>query len=218
MHKFNFNTELLNEYSSLLKEIDLKIQDYSVVIKQKNKNDLLFVLNRMDSFKDLDKEILFNELDEELKSKKLGRSFNEYQLILIYKYMLSPICELIQNKLIQKQNLVIDDWIKNIDADLDNKDDLFYMVNKFIFWTYLLIKSLVLIWDQKEIENFPREDFIKLNKLALSINFKKEKDIDQFIERNKNKTRIALFKLQGIYIDSNFQSALSYLNNLVNAE
>jgi len=30
----------------------------------------------------------------------------------------------------------------------------------------------LVIWDQKEIQNFPREDFIKPNKLALSINFK----------------------------------------------
>lgn len=218
MYKFNFNTDLLNEYSSLLKEIDSKIQAYSVVIKQKNKNDLLFVLNRMDYFKDFDKEILFNELGEELKSKKLGRSFNEYQIILINKYMLSPICELVQNKLIQKENLIIDDWIKDIDADLDNKDDLFYMVNKFIFRLYHYIKSLVLIWDQKEIQNFPREDFIKLNKLALSIHFKEEKDIDEFIGRNKNKTRIALFKLQGIYIDSQFQNALGYLKRLEDSE
>ena len=218
MYKFNFKTELLNEYSSLLKEIDSKIQDYSVIIKQKNKNDLLFVLNRMEYFKDFDKENLFNELGEELKSKKLGRSFNEYQIILIYKYMLSPICELVQNQLIQKENLNIDDWMKDIDVDLDNKDDLFYMANKFTFRLYHYIKSLVLIWDQKEIQNFPREDFIKLNKLALSINFKEEKDIDQFIERNKNKTRIALFKLQGIYIDSEFQNALGYIKRLENSE
>jgi len=91
------------------------------------------------------------------------------------------------------------------------------MVHKFTFWTFLLTRSLILIWDKKDLNNFPRENFLELNVQGYSMFFKTQKDVEQFIERNKSKTRIALFKHQGIFIESNFQSALGYLKRLTNS-
>ena len=64
---------------------------------------------------------------------------------------------------------------------------------------------------------FPRENFLELNVLAKSIFFKTQKDVEQFIERNKSKTRIALFKRQGIFIESTFKNSLGYLKRLTNS-
>ena len=217
MKSVKFTPKLLNEYTTILNEIDRKIYDLGIVLRQKNLADLTFVIKRLDTFKDIYDESLFPKAVEELKSKKLGKSFNEIQLIICSDYLLKPIEKLIEENLIVKQSLNINDWITNIDADLDNDDDLIYMVHKFTFWTFLLTRSLILIWDKKDLNNFPIEFFLKLNVQGNSMTFKTQKDVEQFIERNKSKTRIALFKHQGIFIESNFQSALGYLKRLTNS-
>jgi len=217
MKTIKITPKLLNEYATILNEIDRKIYDLGIVLRQKNLADLTFVIKRLDTFKDIYDESLFPKAVEELKSKKLGKSFNEIQLIICSDYLLKPIEKLIEEKLIVKQSLNINDWITNIDTDLDNDDDLIYMVHKFTFWTFLLTRSLILIWDKKDLNNFPRENFLELNVQGYSMFFKTQKDVEQFIERNKSKTRIALFKHQGIFIESNFQSALGYLKRLTNS-
>ena len=214
MDSVQITPKLLDEYATILNEIDRKIYDLGIVLRQKNLADLTFVIKRLDSFKDIYDESLFPKAVEELKSKKLGKSFNEIQLIICSDYLLKPIEKLIEENLINKQSLNINDWITNIDTDLDNDDDLIYMVHKFTFWTLLLTRSLTLIWDKKDIKNFPVEEFLRHNIQAVSMHFKTEEDVEQFIERNKSKTRITLFKLQGIFIESTFQSALGYLKRL----
>ena len=217
MKTIKITPKLLNEYATILNEIDRKIYDLGIILRQKNLADITFVIKRLDSFKDIYDESFFPKAVEELKSKKLGKSFNEIQLILCSNYLLKPIEKLIEENIINKQSLNINDWITNIDTDLDNDDDLIYMVHKFTFWTLFLIRSLLIIWDKKDLKNFPSEIFLGLNVKGSSMFFKTQKDIDQFIERNKSKTRIALFKHQGIFIESTFQSALGYLKRLTNS-
>jgi len=217
MKSVKITSKLLDEYVTILNEVDRKIYDLGIILRQKNLADLTFVIKRLDSFKDIYDESFFPKAVEELKSKKLGKSFNEIQLILCSNYLLKPIEKLIEENIINKQSLNINDWITNIDTDLDNDDDLIYMVHKFTFWTLFLIRSLLIIWDKKDLKNFPSEIFLGLNVKGSSMFFKTQKDIDQFIERNKSKTRIALFKHQGIFIESTFQSALGYLKRLTNS-
>ena len=214
MKTIKITPKLLDEYSTILNEIDRKIYDLGIVLRQKNLADLTFVIKRLDSFKDIYDESLFPKAVEELKFKKLGKSFSEIQMIICSNYLLKPIEKLIEENIVNKQSLNISDWITNIDADLDNDDDLIYMVHKFTFWTLLLTRSLTLIWDKKDIKNFPVEEFLRHNIQTVSMHFKTEEDVVQFIERNKSKTRIALFKFQGIFIESKFQSALGYLKRL----
>ena len=154
MKTVKITPKLLDEYATILNEVDRKIYDLGIVLRQKNLADLTFVIKRLDTFKDIYDESLFPKAVEELKSKKLGKSFNEIQLIICSDYLLKPIEKLIEEKLIVKQSLNINDWITNIDTDLDNDDDLIYMVHKFTFWTFLLTRSLILIWDKKDLNNF----------------------------------------------------------------
>jgi hypothetical protein len=216
MNSVKITPKLLDEYATILNEVDRKIYDLGIVLRQKNLADLTFVIKRLDSFKDIYDENLFPKVVEELKSKKLGKSFNEIQLILCSDYLLKPIEKLVEENLINRQSLNIKDWITNIDTDLDNSDDLIYMVHKFTFWTLLLTRSLTLIWDKKDLKNFPIESFLEFNLQGDSMTFKTQKDVEQFLDRNKTKTRIALFKHQGIFIESTFKSALGYLKRLEN--
>ena len=216
MNSVKITPKLLDEYATILNEVDRKIYDLGIVLRQKNLADLTFVIKRLESFKDIYDENLFPKVVEELKSKKLGKSFNEIQLILCTDYLLKPIEKLVEENLINRQSLNIKDWITNIDTDLDNSDDLIYMVHKFTFWTLLLTRSLTLIWDKKDLKNFPIESFLEFNLQGDSMTFKTQKDVEQFLDRNKTKTRIALFKHQGIFIESTFKSALGYLKRLEN--
>jgi hypothetical protein len=216
MNSVKITPKLLDEYATILNEVDRKIYDLGIVLRQKNLADLTFVIKRLDSFKDIYDENLFPKVVEELKSKKLGKSFNEIQLIICTNYLLKPIEKLVEENLINRQSLNIKDWITNIDTDLDNSDDLIYMVHKFTFWTLLLTRSLKLIWDKKDLKNFPIESFLEFNLQGDSMTFKTQKDVEQFLDRNKTKTRIALFKHQGIFIESTFKSALGYLKRLEN--
>ena len=216
MNSVKITPKLLDEYATILNEVDRKIYDLGIVLRQKNLADLTFVIKRLDSFKDIYDENLFPKVVEELKSKKLGKSFNEIQLIICTDYLLKPIEKLVEENLINRQSLNIKDWITNINTDLDNSDDLIYMVHKFTFWTLLLTRSLTLIWDKKDLKNFPIESFLEFNLQGDSMTFKTQKDVEQFLDRNKSKTRIALFKHQGIFIESTFKSALGYLKRLEN--
>ena len=216
MKTIKITPKLLDEYATILNEVDRKIYDFGIVLRQKNLADLTFVIKRLESFKDIYDENLFPKVVEELKSKKLGKSFNEIQLILCTDYLLKPIEKLVEENLINRQSLNIKDWITNIDTDLDKSDDLIYMVHKFTFWTLLLTRSLTLIWDKKDLKNFPIESFLEFNLQGDSMTFKTQKDVEQFLDRNKTKTRIALFKHQGIFIESTFKSALGYLKRLEN--
>lgn len=216
MNSVKITPKLLDEYATILNEVDRKIYDLGIVLRQKNLADLTFVIKRLDSFKDIYDENLFPKVVEDLKSKKLGKSFNEIQLIICTDYLLKPIEKLVEENLVNRQSLNIKDWITNIDTDLDNSDDLIYMVHKFTFWTLLLTRSLTLIWDKKDLKNFPIESFLEFNLQGDSMTFKTQKDVEQFLDRNKSKTRITLFKHQGIFIESTFKSALGYLKRLEN--
>lgn len=216
MNSVKITPKLLDEYATILNEVDRKIYDLGIVLRQKNLADLTFVIKRLDSFKDIYDENLFPKVVEDLKSKKLGKSFSEIQLIICTDYLLKPIEKLVEENLIIRQSLNIKDWITNIDTDLDNSDDLIYMVNKFTFRTLLLTRSLTLIWDKKDLKNFPIESFLEFNLQGDSMTFKTQKDVEQFLDRNKSKTRITLFKHQGIFIESTFKSALGYLKRLEN--
>ena len=70
MSTLKISLKILNEYSTILNEVDRKIYDLGIVLRQKNLADLTFVIKRLDSFKDIYDESLFPKAVEELKSKK----------------------------------------------------------------------------------------------------------------------------------------------------
>ena len=50
MKTIKITPKLLDEYATILNEVDRKIYDLGIVLRQKNLADLTFVLKRLDSF------------------------------------------------------------------------------------------------------------------------------------------------------------------------
>ena len=68
MKTIKITPKLLNEYATILNEIDRKIYDLGIVLRQKNLADLTFVIKRLDTFKDIYDESLFPKAVEEYLS------------------------------------------------------------------------------------------------------------------------------------------------------
>ena len=215
MSNIKITADLLDNYSKQFEKIETYIHDLGVILNQKNLDELIWVLPRIDSFKNIYHDSLIDDICEDLKAKKLGKSFNEIVLYISSCYILKNIESIIKSDIVDKQLLTINDWIVNKeDFDFNDKSDIYYNLNKFTIWTYLEVQSLLIVWDKKDLVTFPISDFVQYQTMTLSLLFKNDQDVLNYIGRNKEKTRINLFKLQIIYIESSFRSAKSYLKEL----
>ena len=215
MSNINITADLIDNYSIQFEKIETYIHDLGVILNQKNLDELIWVLPRIDSFKNIYHDSLIDDICEDLKAKKLGKSFNEIVLYISSCYILKNIESIVKSDIVDKQLLTINDWIVNKeDFDFNDKSDIYYNLNKFTIWTYLEVQSLLIVWDKKDLVTFPISDFVQYQTMTLSLLFKNDQDVLNYIVRNKEKTRINLFKLQIIYIESSFRSAKSYLKEL----
>ena len=215
MSNINITADLIDNYSIQFEKIETYIHDLGVILNQKNLDELIWVLPRIDSFKNIYHDSLIDDICEDLKAKKLGKSFNEIVLYISSCYILKNIESIIKSDIVDKQILTINDWIINKeDFDFNDKSDIYYNLNKFTIWTYLEVQSLLIVWDKKDLDTFPISDFVQYQTMTLSLLFKNDQDVLNYIVRNKEKTRINLFKLQIIFIESSFRSAKSYLKEL----
>ena len=215
MSNINITADLIDNYSIQFEKIETYIHDLGVILNQKNLDELIWVLPRIDSFKNIYHDSLIDDICEDLKAKKLGKSFNEIVLYISSCYILKNIESIVKSGIVDKQLLTINDWIVNKeDFDFNDKSDIYYNLNKFTIWTYLEVQSLLIVWDKKDLVTFPISDFVQYQTMTLSLLFKNDQDVLNYIVRNKEKTRINLFKLQIIFIESSFRSAKSYLKEL----
>lgn len=215
MSNINITADLIDNYSIQFEKIETYIHDLGVILNQKNLDELIWVLPRIDSFKNIYHDSLIDDICEDLKAKKLGKSFNEIVLYISSCYILKNIESIVKSDIVDKQLLTINDWIVNKeDFDFNDKSDIYYNLNKFTIWTYLEVQSLLIVWDKKDLDTFPISDFVQYQTMTLSLLFKNDQDVLNYIVRNKEKTRINLFKLQIIFIESSFRSAKSYLKEL----
>lgn len=215
MSNIKITADLTDNYSTQFEKIETYIHDLGVILNQKNLDELIWVLPRIDSLKNIYHDSLIEDICEDLKAKKLGKSFNEIVLYISSCYILKNIESIIKDDIIDKQILTINDWIINKeDFDFNDKSDIYYNLNKFTIWTYLEVQSLLIVWDKKDLDTFPISDFVQYQTMTLSLLFKNDQDVLNYIVRNKEKTRINLFKLQIIFIESSFRSAKSYLKEL----
>lgn len=215
MSNINITADLIDNYSIQFEKIETYIHDLGVILNQKNLDELIWVLPRIDSFKNIYHDSLIDDICEDLKAKKLGKSFNEIVLYISSCYILKNIESIVKSDIVDKQLLTINDWIVNKeDFDFNDKSDIYYNLNKFTIWTYLEVQSLLIVWDKKDLVTFPISDFVQYQTMTLSLLFKNDQDVLNYIVRNKEKTRINLFKLQIIFIESSFRSAKSYLREL----
>ena len=215
MSNINITADLIDNYSIQFEKIETYIHDLGVILNQKNLDELIWVLPRIDSFKNIYHDSLIDDICEDLKAKKLGKSFNEIVLYISSCYILKNIESIVKSDIVDKQLLTINDWIVNKDDfDFNDKSDIYHNLNKFTIWTYLNVQSLLIVWDKKDLNTFPISDFVQYQTMTLSLLFKNDQDVLNYIVRNKEKTRINLFKLQIIFIESSFRSAKSYLKEL----
>ena len=215
MSNIKITADLTDNYSKQFEKIETYIHDLGVILNQKNLDELIWVLPRIDSFKNIYHDSLIDDICEDLKAKKLGKSFNEIVLYISSCYILKNIESIVKSDIVDKQLLTINDWIVNKeDFDFNDKSDIYYNLNKFTIWTYLEVQSLLIVWDKKDLDTFPISDFVQYQTMTLSLLFKNDQDVLNYIVRNKEKTRINLFKLQIIFIESSFRSAKSYLKEL----
>ena len=215
MSNIKITADLTDNYSTQFEKIETYIHDLGVILNQKNLDELIWVLPRIDSFKNIYHDSLIDDICEDLKAKKLGKSFNEIVLYISSCYILKNIESIVKSDIVDKQLLTINDWIVNKeDFDFNDKSDIYYNLNKFTIWTYLEVQSLLIVWDKKDLVTFPISDFVQYQTMTLSLLFKNDQDVLNYIVRNKEKTRINLFKLQIIFIESSFRSAKSYLKEL----
>lgn len=215
MSNIKITADLLDNYSKQFEKIETYIHDLAVILNQKNLDELIWVLPRIDSFKNIYHDSLIDDICEDLKTKKLGKSFNEIVLYISSCYILKNIESIIKSDIVDKQLLTINDWIVNKeDFDFNDKSDIYHNLNKFTIWTYLNVQSLLIVWDKKDLDTFPISDFVQYQTMTLSLLFKNDQDVLNYIVRNKEKTRINLFKLQIIFIESSFRNAKSYLKEL----
>lgn len=215
MSNIKITADLLDNYSKQFEKIETYIHDLAVILNQKNLDELIWVLPRIDSFKNIYHDSLIDDICQDLKAKKLGKSFNEIVLYISSCYILKNIESIIKSDIVDKQLLTINDWIVNKeDFDFNDKSDIYHNLNKFTIWTYLNVQSLLIVWDKKDLDTFPISDFVQYQTMTLSLLFKNDQDVLNYIVRNKEKTRINLFKLQIIFIESSFRNAKSYLKEL----
>ena len=214
MDSSKITPDILENYAAQFKNIETCIHDFQVVLNQKNIDDLIWVLPRIDSFKNIYHKNFLSEITDDLKERKLGKSLNEIKLHICSNRLLMEIDRIINIEIIDKYKIIMDDWVDNkMDSD-HNPKDILYNLNKFTIWTLLNVKSLLLIWDKKDLGSFPISEFISLGNKVRSLEFQKSSELVNYIEVNKDKTRMYIFKGKIIAIESNLKSAKYYLKEL----
>jgi len=214
MDSSKITPDILENYAAQFKNIETCIHDFQVVLNQKNVDDLIWVLPRIDSFKNIYHENFLSEITDDLKERKLGKSLNEIKLHICSNRLLMEIDRIINIEIIDKYKIILDDWVDNkMDSD-HNPKDILYNLNKFTIWTLLNVKSLLLIWDKKDLGSFPISEFISLGNKVRSLEFQKSSELVNYIEVNKDKSRMYIFKGKIIAIESNLKSAKYYLKEL----
>ncbi|MBM3456310.1 MAG: hypothetical protein FJX80_14430 [Bacteroidetes bacterium] len=214
MDSSKITPDILENYAAQFKNIETCIHDFQVVLNQKNVDDLIWVLPRIDSFKNIYHENFLSEITDDLKERKLGKSLNEIKLHICSNRLLMEIDRIINIEIIDKYKIILDDWVDNkMDSD-HNPKDILYNLNKFTIWTLLNVKGLLLIWDKKDLGSFPISEFISLGNKVRSLEFQKSSELVNYIEVNKDKSRMYIFKGKIIAIESNLKSAKYYLKEL----
>jgi|688.fasta_scaffold324909_2 hypothetical protein len=207
--------DILENYAAQFKKIETCIHDFQVVLNQKNVDDLIWVMQRIDSFKNIYHESFLTEVIDDLKERKLGKSLNEIKLHICSNRLLKEIDRIINIEIIDKYKITMDEWVDNKkDTDLKNPKDILYNLNKFTIWVLLTTRSLILIWDKKDLASFPVSEFVSFGNKVHSLEFQKSSDLENYLVANKDKTRMNLFKGKIIAIESNLKSAKYYLKEL----
>jgi hypothetical protein len=207
--------DILENYAAQFKKIETCIHDFQVVLNQKNVDDLIWVMQRIDSFKNIYHENFISEITDDLKERKLGKSLNEIKLHICSNRLLEEIDRIINTEIIDKYKITMDEWVDNKkDTDLKNPKDILYNLNKFTIWVLLTARSLILIWDKKDLASFPVSEFVSFSNKVRSLEFQKSSDLENYLVANKDKTRMNLFKGKIIAIESNLKSAKHYLKEL----
>ena len=207
--------DILENYAAQFKKIETCIHDFQVVLNQKNVDDLIWVMQRIDSFKNIYHENFISEITDDLKERKLGKSLNEIKLHICSNRLLEEIDRIINTEIIDKYKITMDEWVDNKkDTDLKNPKDILYNLNKFTIWVLLTARSLILIWDKKDLASFPVSEFVSFGNKVRSLEFQKSADLENYLVANKDKTRMNLFKGKIIAIESNLKSAKHYLKEL----
>jgi len=211
----NITPDILENYAAQFKKIETCIHDFQVIMNQKNVDDLIWVMPRIDSFKNIYHENFISEITDDLKERKLGKSLNEIKLHICSNRLLKEIDRIINIEIIDKYKITMDEWVDNKkDTDLKNPKDILYNLNKFTIWVLLNARSLILIWDKKDLASFPVSEFVSFGNKVHSLEFQKSSDLENYLVANKDKTRMNLFKGKIIAIESNLKSAKYYLREL----
>ena len=215
MDSSKITPDILENYAAQFKNIETCIHDFQVVLNQKNVDDLIWVLPRIDSFKNIYHENFLSEITDDLKERKLGKSLNEIKLHICANRLLKEIDRIINIEIIDKYKITMDEWVDNKkDSDLNNPKDILYNLNKFTIWVLLTTRSLILIWDKKDLESFPVSEFVSFGNKVHSLEFQKSSDLENYLVANKDKTRMNLFKGKIIAIESELKAAKHYLKEL----
>ena len=214
MNSSKITLDILENYATQFKNIETCIHDFQVVLNQKNVDDLIWVLQRIDSIKNIYHENFLSEITDDLKERKLGKSLNEIKLYICSNRFLMEMDRIINSEIIDKYKIIMDDWVDNKKDSNHNPEDILYNLNKFTIWTLLNVKSLLLIWDKKDLGSFPISEFISLDNKVRSLEFQTSSKLVNYIEVNKDKTRMNIFKGKIIAIERNLKSAKHYLKEL----
>jgi hypothetical protein len=207
--------DILENYAAQFKKIETCIHDFQVIMNQKNVDDLIWVMPRIDSFKNIYHENFISEITDDLKEKKLGKSLNEIKLHICSNRLLKEIDRIINIEIIDKYKITMDEWVDNKkDSDLNNPKDILYNLNKFTIWVLLTARSLILIWDKKDLASFPVSEFVSFGNKVHSLEFQKSSDLENYLVANKDKTRMNLFKGKIIALESELKAAKHYLKAL----
>ena len=207
--------DILENYAAQFKKIETCIHDFQVVLNQKNVDDLIWVMQRIDSFKNIYHESFLTEVIDDLKERKLGKSLNEIKLHICSNRLLLEIDRIINIEIIDKYEITMDHWVENKkDTDLKNPKDILYNLNKFTIWVLLTARSLILIWDKKDLVSFPVSEFVNFGNKVHSLEFQKSSNLENYLVANKDKTRMNLLKGKIIALESELKAAKHYLKEL----
>jgi hypothetical protein len=98
--------DILENYAAQFKKIETCIHDFQVVLNQKNVDDLIWVMQRIDSFKNIYHENFISEITDDLKERKLGKSLNEIKLHICSNRLLLEIDRIINIEIMDKYKII----------------------------------------------------------------------------------------------------------------
>jgi len=205
-------------YEDYIEKLNKYSKDLEKLLYLKNLDELEFFLKRSFSTSEMYTENYISEIKLELKSKKLGTSFNEVITHIAQSNMLFNI-EIIIEEDILVQNYdnyepfneeitksLYAKTLKEVELNSSNESQQGF---KFLFQLLYITKACILASDKKLIDQLPIDKFVYYTTSSKSSHLLNEKEIISFFERNKIKTRIAILKLFVIQINSLISNATS---------